>query len=268
VPVLDVLDQSPLRLLRANDLTTDGLDGKVDASIKLTLPLIADLSGDDVKITGKAKVSDAKAKQLGGAFDVQGATIAIDISEASIEAKGDMLVSGVPAKLAWQRVFEANGEKQPPLRLSATLDNADRVALGIDINHIVQGEMPIEVLVEKGLNDETSVKVRADLTNAEIALESIAWRKPPGRAATLQADIVKGKVQKIELQNLKVVGDDIAIEGMAAISADNRLRELVLPSFSLNVVTRLDVHAQFKDTAADKAGVWQVKVRGPTFDGA
>jgi hypothetical protein len=267
VPVLDVLDQSPLRLLRANDLTTDGLDGKVDASIKLTLPLIADLSGDDVKITGKAKVSDAKAKQLGGAFDVQGATIAIDISEASIEAKGDMLVSGVPAKLAWQRVFEANGEKQPPLRLSATLDNADRVALGIDINHIVQGEMPIEVLVEKGLNDETSVKVRADLTNAEIALESIAWRKPPGRAATLQADIVKGKVQKIELQNLKVVGDDIAIEGMAAISADNRLRELVLPSFSLNVVTRLDVHAQFKDTAADKAGVWQVKVRGPTFDG-
>ena len=268
VPVLEILDLSPLRLLKSNGMTTEGLDGKVDAQMKLTLPLIADVDSKDVKIEAKAKVSDGRAKQLAGAYDVQSGAVAIDVTDASVTATGDMLVNGVPVKLGWQRILEENGERQPPLRLSAILDNADRTQLGIDINHILQGEVPVEVLVEKGNGEGPSVRFRADLTNAEIALESIAWHKPPGKAATLQAEVHKGKTHKFELQNLRVAGDDIAIEGTASIGADNKLREVTLPGFSLNVITRLDIAAVFKDgTGADKNGVWQVKVKGQNFDG-
>jgi hypothetical protein len=267
VPILEVLDQSPLRLLKSNGVTTEGIDGKVDGQMKLSLPLINDLDAKDVKIEAKVKVIDGKAKQLAGAYDVQSAAIAVDITDASVTAAGDMLVNGVPVKLGWQRILEDNGEKQPPLRLSATLDNADRNQLGIDINHILQGEVPVEILIEKGPTEEPSVRLRADLTNADIGLESIAWHKPPGRAATLQADIVKGKTYKTELQNLRVAGDDIAIEeGTASISADNKLREIHLPGFTLNVISRLDVHAILKADGADK-GIWQVKVKGSNFDG-
>lgn len=268
VPVLDILDQSPLHLLRANGLTTEGLDGKVDGQMKLTLPLIPDLDPKAVKIEAKVKVLDGKAKQLAGAFDIQGATIDIDVTDAAVGASGDLLANGVPVKLGWQRILEDNGEKQPPLRLSANLDNADRTQLGIDINHIVQGDVPVEILIEKGEAEEPSVRLRADLTNADIGLESIAWHKPPGKAASLGADIVKGKVHKFELQNLKISGDDVAIEGWAGIGADNKLREVHLPGFSLNVVTRLDVQALLKtENANDKTGVWQVKVKGQNFDG-
>lgn len=268
VPVLDVLDLSPLHLLTSNGLTTDGIDGKVDGQMKLTLPLIADLDAKAVKIEAKARLLDGKAKQLAGAFDVQGASVAIDVTEAAVGATGDLLVNGVPVKLGWQRILEENGEKQPPLRLSATLDNADRTQLGIDVNHILQGEVPVEILIEKGPADEPAVRVRADLTNADIAIDSLAWRKPPGRPASLGADILKGKVHKFELQNLKIAGDDVAIEGWAAIGADNKLREVHLPGFSLNVITRLDVQANLKlDGASDKTGIWQVKVKGPNFDG-
>ena len=268
VPVLDVLDQSPLKVLQGNGLTSDGLDGKVDGQMKLTLPLIADLDARAVKVEAKAKVLDGKAKQLAGAFDVQGATIVIDVTEAAVGAAGDMLVNGVPVKLGWQRILEETGEKQPPLRLSATLDNADRTQLGIDVNHLIQGEVPVEVLIERGPNEEPSVRLRADLTNADMGIESLAWRKSPGHAASLGADIVKGKVHKFELQNLKISGDDVAIEGWAGIGADNKLREVHLPGFSLNVITRLDVDAILKtDGVSDKQGVWQVKVKGPNLDG-
>ena len=268
VAVLELLDMSPLHLLKSNGLTSEGVDGKADVQMKLTVPLVADLDDKDVKIEAKAKVIDGKVKQLAGAFDVQGAGIAIEVSEAAVDAKGDMLINGVPVKLGWQRILEDSGEKQPPLRLSANLDNADRTQLGIDVNHILQGEVPAEFLIEKGAQGENSVKLRADLTNADISFESIAWRKPPGRAATLQADIVKGKTYKYDLQNLRIIGDDIAIEGTASISADNRLRELDLPGVQLNVITRLNVHAELKgDGGAEKTGVWAVKLRGDTFDG-
>ena len=103
---------------------------------------------------------------------------------------------------------------------------------------------------------------RADLTGAELVLEGIAWRKPPGRSAVLQFDVVKGRTHKSELQNFTVVGDDIAIGGWAALGADNRLREFSFPDFTLNVVTRLEVQGKL---GADN--VWDIKARGPTFDG-
>ena len=269
VPALEVLDQSPLKLLRANAISTDGIDGKVDGQIKLSFPLIADLLARDVAIEAKAKVTDAKVKQLGGAYDVQGGTAAIDVSAAAVDVKGEFLANGVPVKVAWQRILEDNGEKQPPLRLSASLDNADRDQLGIDINHIVQGEVPVEVLVEKGqgAGDQPSVKMRADLTAAEIGFDSIAWRKARGRTAVLQADLLRGKTYKLELQNLRLAGDDIAMEGWAGIAGDNRLREIELKELSLNVISRLEVQGVLKTDAADKAGVWHVKVKGRTFDG-
>lgn len=268
VPVLEILDQSPLRLLRSNGITTDGIDGKVDGSVRLTLPLISDLDAKSIKIEAKAKLTDGKAKQLGGVADVQGATINVDVSEAAVGVTGDLLANGVPVKLGWQRILEDNGEKQPPLRLSANLDNADRTQLGMDINHLVHGEVPVEILIEKGAGDENAVRLRADLTNADITLDSIGWRKAPGRPTSLGAEIVKGKTNKFELQNFRVAGDDVAIEGTLGIGQDNRLRDVSLPSFTLNVVTRLDVQATLKpESPNDKTGNWHVKVKGQNFDG-
>ncbi|MBX9925337.1 MAG: hypothetical protein K2Y05_03175 [Hyphomicrobiaceae bacterium] len=268
VPVLEILDQSPLKLLRNNQITTEGIDGKADGTVKLSFPLIAGLLARDVAIEAKAKVSDVKVKQIGGAFDAQAGSFAIDVTTVAIDASGEFLVNGVPVKLGWQRILEDNGERQTPLRLSATLDNADRDQLGIDINHIVQGEVPVEVLIERGpeKTDPHTVRLRADLTNAEIAFESIAWKKPRGRTALLQADIAKGKTHKIELQNLRLEGDDIAMQGTAAISADNRLREIELKELALNVVSRLQISAALKTDGNDKAGTWQVRVKGRTFD--
>ena len=57
------------------------------------------------------------------------------------DAKGEMLINGVPAKLSWQRIFDAAPDKQPPLRVTASIDNSDRTQLGLDINHMVQGEV-------------------------------------------------------------------------------------------------------------------------------
>ncbi len=260
--VLEALERSPLKILQEAGVPTDGIEGKVEGAYKITIPLLADLQMSDVKVAGQSRISDGRAKGLIGSYEIVDASINIDLTEKAVDVNGKMLFNGVPTKVGWHRIFDAPLDKQPPLRLTATLDNADRDKLGLDINHIVQGETHVEVTITKDDIDEPKIKLRADLTNADLVLENVAWRKPPGRKAILQCDIAQGRTHKTELQNFKVAGDDVAIEGWAAIDADNRLSDFYFPDFSLNVVTRLEVQG-----TRGPNGVWNVKARGPAFDG-
>ncbi|MGI9404192.1 MAG: AsmA-like C-terminal region-containing protein [Hyphomicrobium sp.] len=260
--VLEVLQRSPLTILQETGVPTEGIKGNVEGNYKVTLPLLADLQISEIKVAGKSRISDGRAQGLFGSYEILDANLHVDLTEKAVDVIGELLFNGVLAKVGWHRIFDSPLDKQPPLRITATLDNSDRNQLGLDINHIVQGEIPVEVTITKGLMDEPEVILRADLTNADFVLENVAWRKPPGRKAILQCDIAQGRTHKIELQNFKVAGDDVAIEGWAAIDQDNRLREFYFPDFSLNIVTRLELQG-----ALGSDGVWKVKARGPTFDG-
>ena len=269
--VLDILDQDKINLGPASaGLSAEGIDGKVDAQVKISLPLISSIERSDIKVEAKARLTDGRAKNLAGAYDIQGATITVDAGDKAVEAKGDLLVGGVAAKLTWQRIFGAPDDKQPPLRLTAKLDNADRNALGIDVNSVVQGEVPVELTITRGSKGDVQAKVRADLSATDIVLEELSWRKPPGRSAILQFDIGKDIVKdgtrsarvKTELQNFKLVGDDIAVDGWLGLDAKSKPVEFHFPDFSLNVVSRLDFAGSLRPD-----NVWDIKARGQTYDG-
>ena len=261
-PFLETVEQVPVRAIKDAPPLPKAAEGKIDAQFKIKLPLVSGISSDDVEVEGKAKISDGKFGKAGGQFDVQGFTLALDLLPGAIDAKGDLLVNGVPAKIAGRRVFGAGAGEQPPVKVTANLDDADRAQLGLDINDIVHGTVPIEITMQKGQRPEPVIKVKADLTNAEIAFDAISWRKPVGSSATLETDIVPGTTNKTELQNLRIAGDDIAIEGWAGIGADNKLREFYFPSFALSLISKLEVQGTLRPD-----NVWDVKARGPRFDG-
>lgn len=259
---LDFVTQEPIAIPRSLLPFSEGVEGKVDGSIKLQFPLIEDVPSSEMKTEAKVTMTDLKARQFIGTRDLQGGRIILDVSENALEAKGDLLIAGVNTRLAWQRIFGGAEDQQPPLRLTASLDNSDRTQLGLDINHIIQGELPIEVLVSRDQRNEPQVRVRADLTNADMTLQTLAWRKPPGRSASMQFDVAKGTKHKTELQNFKLVGDDIAIDGWLALDAQNKLREFLFPDFSINVVSRLEMQGTLRQD-----NVWDMRVRGSTYDG-
>jgi hypothetical protein len=142
------------------------------------------------------------------------------------------------------------------------LDDADRNQLGLDINDLVRGTVAVDVTMQKGTGPEPVVKVKADLTDAELMIDAVAWRKPQGKGATMEAEIASGKVHKTELQNFKVAGETIAVEGWLGIGADGKMKEFYFPEFTLNVVSRMEVQG-----TRGGDGIWNIKARGKTFDG-
>jgi hypothetical protein len=262
----DVADREAFQLLKSRGIALPGLDGKIDGQLKITLPLADNVQLSEIRTEGRLRVSDIRAKQIFGNLDLSGGTFNVDLNDKAADVKGDMLIRGVLAKLNWQYLFNATADRQPPVRITTLLDTSDRAQLGLDLADIVLGEVPIEITIQNDSRGESVTRVRADLTKAELMLDAIAWKKPPGKTATIQFEPAKGPgvgpAQRLELQNVKLVGDDIAVEGWMALGPDNKLREMSFPQFSVNVVTRLDVHGKLRPD-----NVWDVKAKGATFDG-
>ncbi len=265
---VDIADREGLQLLKSNGISLPGLDGKIDGQIKAIFPLGNDLQLSEIKPEGRIRLTELRGRQLAGGLDLSGGTVSLEIGDKAVEVKGDLLVKNVAAKIAWQYLINQPASAQPPVRVSTTLDSADRNALGLDLDDVVQGEILVEAVLSFGDNGQTLPKVRVDLTKADLMFEPLAWRKPPGRPAVVVFDPVKGPgtgaAQRLELQNVRISGgDDLAADGgWIAIGADNKVREYSFPVISLNTVSRLSAHGKLRPD-----NIWDVKFGGETLDG-
>jgi hypothetical protein len=265
VPALiEVTRAAPDSPLAGVELPVETADGKVDGQFTVKLPLIETLQKHDVKVAGKARVSDIKVKPKTGRVEVQSGTVNLDMSETTAEAKGELILNGVLAKLQWQHVLDVPEGMQSPVKITARLDNSDRTQLGLDVNHMVQGDVPVEITVARGNDGRNAVHLKADLTASELIVEEVAWRKPADRKCVLELDVGQTRPDgRVELQNFTIAGDDIAIEGNAILDPDNEMREFSFPKFSLGLVSRIELTG--RQNANDK--IWTIKAKGPTFDG-
>ncbi len=255
------LSLKPLSALKRGDLPVEALDGKVDGIVTIKLALGQIENAAPPAVEGKLKISDIKSKQKVGSLDLQGGTINVDITSDMLDAKGELILNGALAKVFWQRSLDQSVDRESPLKILATLDNADRNQVGLDVNHFVQGDVGLEISVNQLPGEQPKVHVRADLTAAELQFEDFAWIKPPGRKAILDLDVSKGQVNPLELHNIKLVGDNIAVEGWAAVDAKNDLKEFYFPEFSMNVVSRLEVQGKMGNDR-----IWRIKASGSTYD--
>ena len=264
VPLPAILELCERSQLSASCSLHSGIDGKVDAQYKVTLPFDDAATLAEIRVEGRARITDGRVKDVIGAHDITGATVTIDASEKGFDVKGEMLLAGVLAKFNGQWFANAPDGRQPPLRITARLDNADRAQLGLSLEELVQGEVPFEVTVQRGTGEDVRVHVVGDLTAAELMLDEVEWRKPVGRPARIEFDVGKGRQAKgIELQNFKVSGENIAIDGWVSFGPDNKVREYYFPEFSLNVVSNLEVRGVLRPQRG-----WDIKATGKTFNGA
>ena len=262
--ILELLDHEPLGYVRAAGLKTSDLGGKTSGSFKLEFPLFNDLEFKHIKLRGTVDLEDATVKGAFGGVNVEGGELTFNVTEQALEARGDILVNGVPVVLSWQRIFDAPPDKQPELRLSTVLDEAARERLGLKLNHMIRGAVPVIMSIAQmpSAGKRRKVRVQADLGGAELILANMGWRKPRGRAAVLNFDIGQGVEGNTELQNFRIIGDDIAIDGWISLDEDQRPKAFYFPDFSFNVITQLEVSGKLRND-----NVWEVQAHGPAYDG-
>ncbi|HEX5931598.1 MAG TPA: AsmA-like C-terminal domain-containing protein [Methyloceanibacter sp.] len=261
--VLELLDHEPLGYLKSVGMKPDFLAGTTEGDFFLSMPLLADLEFEQIKVNGSARLNDAIAGTLADNVDVAGGSLDVTLSEQGLEAMGAISIKGVPAELSWQRIFFAPDAEQPPIQVTARLDAATREQLGLKVNHLVQGPTPVTLRVA-GLGTETptGMTLEADLTEAQLLFGGLGWTKPSGRAATLHLDVLQNEDGSTVLDNLKIVGDDIDIRGGIVLDAEQHLKEFHFSDFSVNQLSHVEITAAVRDDQ-----VLEIKAEGPSYDG-
>jgi hypothetical protein len=260
--VLQLLDQEPFGYIHAVGLKPEDFGGTAEGSFNLTMPVITNLEFKDIKLRGAARLDDAIASNVLGDIDMQGGNFDVNVTDQAVDAQGDILIKGVPAKLAWQRLFYVPDDRQPPIRITATLDEAARDKLGMKVNHLVRGPLPVTLSVVRSADGNQAVSMEGDLTNAQLIFGNMGWTKPKGRQATIQFDVAKAADGSTDLKNLNIFGDDIAIKGSVSLDPDQHLKSFYFSDFSFDFITHVEI------TAAVKEGnVLAVEAHGPTYDG-
>jgi hypothetical protein len=261
-PALDALTQLQFAGASKITLPTDKIQGKFDGEFTVKMPLLPEMEPETVAIIGKAKITDVKSREKIGIINVQSGSVDVRLDETQAVANGDLILNGVLAKIEWRKQVSPGAAPAAPLSLKANLDNADRRQLGIDVDDFVSGDVPVTVTFESPEGATPVIRVAADLTPADLSITPLAWKKPRGSAAKLEFDVASGTTHKTELQNFRVTGDTIAVEGWVGLSADQKLQEFKFPSVSLNTVSRLQVTGK-----RGQRDIWNVTASGSTFDG-
>src|SRR6476659_4413885 len=259
---MQLLDHEPLGYIRAVGMKPDSFGGTSTGSFVLDMPMKEDLQFNEIKLRGEARLDDAIASRVVGNIDVEGGALDVNVTEQALDVRGQILIRGVPAELAWQRIFYEPEERQPPIRVSATLDESARETLGLKISHLLHGPVPVTVSVARNAAGAQAISMQADLTQAQLIFGNMGWTKPPGRSASMQFDIGQGEDGSIDLKNLKILGDNIAIDGSISLDPQQHLKGFYFSDFSFDTLTHVEINATVHD-----GNVLDVDAHGPSYNG-
>ncbi|WP_291855322.1 DUF3971 domain-containing protein [Bradyrhizobium sp.] len=246
---------------RINDLSGTLIDpnaskGTVAAIITLNVPVKGSLTKADTIYTVTADLSGFSADKLVMNQKLEASTLKVIANNAGYQVRGDVKINGQPASLDYRKPAEGDAD----IRLQATLDDASRARLGIDLGSAVTGALPIKVIGKIGEND-SRVGIEADLTALRLDNILPGWVKVPGKSGKATFNVIK-KEQSTLFQDILVEGGGVSIKGSLEIDQNGDLLNANFPTYAPSEGDRTTLKAE---RGAD--GVVKVVMRGDVFDG-
>jgi hypothetical protein len=171
------------------------------------------------------------------------------------QVKGDVKINGQAASLDYRKPSEGDAD----IKLQATLDDASRARLGVDLGPAVSGAIPIKLSGKIGT--DSRIGVEADLTALKLDNLLPGWVKVAGKSSRAAFNVVQ-KPQSTRFEDIVVDGGGVSIKGSLEVDQNGDLMNSNFPTYSPSEGDKTSLKA---DRGPD--GVVKVVMRGDVFDG-
>ena len=230
--------------------------GNMSAIVTLAVPLKGALTKADTIYTVTADLGGFAADKLVMNQKLEANTLKVVANNNGYQVKGDVKINGQSALLDYRKLNDADAD----IKLSATLDDASRARLGLDLGPAVSGAIPIKVIGKIGDHD-SRVGIEADLTSLKLDNILPGWVKVPGKSGKATFSVVK-KEQSTLFQDIVVEGGGVSIKGSVEVDANGDLMSANFPTYSPSEGDKTSLKAE-----RGTDGVVKVTMRGDVFDG-
>ena len=247
---------------RLSDLSGTLIDpnsskGNVSAIITLGLPVKSALTKADTTYSVTADLAGFAADKLVMNQKLEANTLKVIANNAGYQVKGDVKINGQPASLDYRKPTEGDAD----IKLSATLDDASRARLGLDLGPAVSGAIPIKLIGKIGRDHDSRVGIEADLTSLKLDNILPGWVKVPGKSGKATFNVVQ-KPQSTRFEDIVVEGGGVSIKGSLEVDPNGDLMNANFPTYSPSEGDKTSLKAE-----RGPDGVVKVTMRGDVFDG-
>src|SRR5712671_1063931 len=231
--------------------------GNFSAVITLGLPVKKALTKADTTYTVAADLNGFAADKLVMNQKLEASALKVVANNAGYQVRGDVKINGQLASLDYRKPAEGDAD----VKLAATLDDASRARLGLDLGPAVSGAIPIKLIGKIGSGDHDSrMGIEADLTALKLDNILPGWVKVPGKSGRATFSVVQ-KAQSTRFEDIVVDGGGVSIKGSLEVDQNGDLLNANFPVYSPSDGDRASLKAE---RGAD--GVVKVTMRGDVFD--
>lgn len=232
--ILAVLDHEPLNLIGNFGVDPRDVGGIGSIKGRLALPLVKDVTIDEVDFAGSAHAEDLAIANIQNDLSITSGTLDIDVSRTRLIARGPVGINGAPQlNLEWQENFIRENGVGSSYRLIGTLDNDGREALGVGLGGFLDGPATFDATFSGDGKEVNRASVKADLIDAIAKLDYASWWKPAGVAATAELQLTFLRGGGFRVSDFDLTGDGIEARGNFLLGPDGRLTEADLPIVKL-----------------------------------
>ncbi len=232
--------------------------GTVSAVIMLGMPIKRELTKADTTYAITADLGGFAADRLVMNQKLEATTLKVIANNAGYQVKGDVRINGQAASLDYRKPTDGDAD----IKVQATLDDASRAKLGLDLGSAVSGAIPIKLSGKIGGPDQDSrLGIDCDLTSLKLDNILPGWIKVPGKSSRAVFNVVR-KAQSTRLEDIVIDGGGVSIKGSLEVDQNNELMNVNFPTYSPSEGDKASLRV---DRGAD--GVYKVIMRGDVFDG-
>jgi hypothetical protein len=232
--------------------------GTVAATINLAMPVKGVLTKADTSYAVTADLGGVAIDKLVMNQKLEANALKVVANNQGYQVKGDVKINGQQASLDYRKPAEGDAD----IKLQATLDDAGRSRLGLDLGPAVSGAIPVKVTGKIASDDHDSkVGVEADLTQLKLDNALPGWVKLPGKSGKVTFNVVP-KPQSTRIEDIVVDGGGASIKGSLEVDQNGDLQNANFPTYSPSEGDKTSLKAE-----RGPDGVVRATMRGDVFDG-
>jgi hypothetical protein len=214
-----LLKEPGLRLLDRHPVDLRDPSGDARVAIHAMIPLEKKLLIDDVALHAMANLSNAHLSGIVAGRDLDDGTLLLDVDTNHLSVKGSGRLAGIPANIDGMMDFRAGSPTQVLQRFQASgRATAQQLTdAGLDTAGALTGDVGLTAVFSDFRSGDGEVTADADLTQAELDVAPLAWRKPVGAAAKASARLVLSKDRLMSIGPVTVDGAGIQVMGAVTV---------------------------------------------------
>jgi hypothetical protein len=248
---------------RLSDLSSTPIDpntskGNLSATVTMGMPVIGALTKADTSYAVNADLTGFSADKLVMNQKLEANALKIVASNQGYQVKGDVKINGQAATLDYRKPAEGDAD----IKLIATLDDASRARLGLDLGSAVSGALPIKLIGKiSGGDRDSRMGIEADLTSLKLDNILPGWVKVAGKSSKATFVVVP-KAQSTRFEDIVIDGGGASIKGSLEVDQNGDLMNANFPIYSPSDGDKASLKAE-----RGPDGVVKVTMRGDVFDG-